>query len=396
MDAETFWFRLLARGLMGIAAIFPASCVLGAEAAAPQAPPGYRNIFLNEIEPTRYAEAVGDSGVFGECEVIHERYADGRVRVERQVTLNSEGSYVNHGVWRQFSKDAQIIAEGNYTFGQRTGIWTRWLDRTDAALLSESPFKLFKPPFMSQSHFVDGQMDGEWAITDANERKVMVVSLKAGRRDGLSTLWFPNGTVYRQLNYNAGSPSGDVLEADAKSGELKVVARYESGRELVVKTEFYPKNRQKKSESEYLSARLVEKAADDYGATTLAKYVPDGNNIRNGLARAWYPNGQLQREGYYLGDKKVGTLSYWHENGQIAARGAYRDDKRDGRWEWYHANGQKANVGTYRTGCLVGEWRSWDEHGKLTKSKFYGDSAPPALPAGHTEIAQRIEPAERL
>ena len=69
-------------------------------------------------------------------------------------------------------------------------------------MFKEVPFKQFKAPFMSQANFADGKMEGDWIITDANERKVVTVSLKAGQRDGMTTIWLPNGTVFRQMTYH--------------------------------------------------------------------------------------------------------------------------------------------------------------------------------------------------
>ena len=92
----------------------------------------YENIFLGEIETIRYSEESSGPGVVGEVEVVRERYPDGKVRIERQVTLNNEGNYVNHGAWKLFSASADVIAEGQYNFGQRVGMWTRWLGRNDS------------------------------------------------------------------------------------------------------------------------------------------------------------------------------------------------------------------------------------------------------------------------
>src|SRR5690349_15541026 len=50
-----------------------------------------------------YAEVKTELGVPGEVEIVRERYADGKVRIERQVTLDADGDYVNHGAWKQYS-----------------------------------------------------------------------------------------------------------------------------------------------------------------------------------------------------------------------------------------------------------------------------------------------------
>ena len=220
-------------------------------------PSNYENIFLGEVAPTNYAEVRTEPGVIGEVEVVRERYPDGKVRIERQVTLNGDGNYVDHGAWKQFSTTGDVVAEGQYNFGQRVGSWTRWIGYNDSSLLKEVPFKQFKAPFMSQANFVDGKMDGDWIITDANERKVLTVTFNAGQRNGMATTWLPNGNVYRQMTYHDSVPVGEMLEINPKTGELAKAATYDNGRKVITRTERYPHGRQMKSEIMYLAAKSV-------------------------------------------------------------------------------------------------------------------------------------------
>jgi antitoxin component YwqK of YwqJK toxin-antitoxin module len=331
----------------------------------------YQNIFLNDIETAKYSEENAAPGVIGEVEVVRERYPDGKVRIERQVTLNNDGNYVNHGAWKQFTTDGEVIAEGQYNFGQRNGMWTRWVGPKDASLLTEVPFKAFKAPFMSQANFVEGKMDGEWTITDANDRKVMQVSLKTGERQGPTTIYMPNGKLFRQISYDRGTPVGDLMEVNPKTGELTKTATYENGRKVTTKTEQFGHSKQLRSEINYLAAKSVEKAPDDFWTTTLAKFASEGKDLRHGSAKTWYSNGQLEQQGAYQNDKKTGNFTFWHENGQISTTGAYHDDQPEGNWVWYYENGQKSALGSYKQGKLVGDWRWWDEQGKLTKQQVY-------------------------
>jgi antitoxin component YwqK of YwqJK toxin-antitoxin module len=315
-----------------------------------------------------------DLGVMGEVELIRERYPDGAIKTERQVTLDRDGNYVNHGAWKLFSAKGDVLAEGQFHFGRRVGLWTRWLSKNDSPIFNEIPFNQFKAPFMSQAHFNDGEMDGEWIITDANDRKVNQVSLKTGQRHGLAITWLPNGKVYRQASYNLAVPTGDLLEADKKSGELMRIATFVEGRKIITRTTHYPGNRDKQSETMYLGAETSEKSADDFWNVKFAKFAADGKDLRHGVAKAWYPNGRTEMEGIYQFGKKSGVFTYWHENGQVAATGEYRDDQPVGNWVWWHENGQKSAFGKYQDGELIGEWRWWNEAGKLTKQHIYDGS----------------------
>jgi antitoxin component YwqK of YwqJK toxin-antitoxin module len=356
----------------------------------------HENMFLGEVQTAKYSEAKQESGVIGEVELVRERYPDGKVRIERQVTLNNDGNYVNHGVWKQFSSDGDVVAEGQYNFGQRNGMWTRWVSPKDASMLSEVPFKQFKAPFMSQANFADGKMDGDWTIMDANDRKVMQVALKAGERSGVTTIWMPNGKVFRQMTYEHGVPVGDLLEVNPKNGELTKSATFENGRKITTKTEKFANGRQLRSETMYLAAKSVEKTPDDFWSTTPAKFVSDGKDLRHGTSKTWYSNGQLEQEGAYDNDKKTGAFAYWHENGQIATTGAYRDDQPEGNWVWYYENGQKSTIGKYQHGKLIGDWRWWDDQGKLTKQQTYsGTELASAQPEDRTDVSKAAPKGSR-
>jgi antitoxin component YwqK of YwqJK toxin-antitoxin module len=258
--------------------------------------------------------------------------------------------------------------------GERVGLWTRWHGRNESKLFDEFPFQQFKAPFMSQATFADGEMDGEWLITDATERKVMQISLKAGKRNGPAITWLPTGKTYRQATYDNGVPVGDVLEASSKTGELVRAESYVDGRKVSTKTTYYSTRDKKKTETMYLSATTVEQSTDDYWNFRLATYRTEGKDLKHGSAKAWFASGKPQLDGFYQYDKRSGTFTYWHENGQIAATGEYKDDKAEGIWVWWHPNGQKSAVGKYQSGALIGDWRWWNEDGRLTKQHEYDGS----------------------
>jgi antitoxin component YwqK of YwqJK toxin-antitoxin module len=310
-------------------------------------------------------------GDFSEVEVVRERYSNGAVKIEREVTLDGEGNYVNHGAWKMWNAKGALIAEGQYDMGKRIGSWTRWHGRGEVPAMEKYPLNRFKPPLVSQVVFSDDMMEGEWLIVDADERKVKQVSLLAGKRNGTVTTWLPNGKIYRQGNYVNGVPVGDVLETDAKSGELKRVATYVEGRKIVTKTAHHKRGKQKKSEEMFLAATTVEKSADDFWSMKFAEYGSEGEDLRHGPAKAWFENGNVQSEGFYDYDKKDGTFTFWYANGQVAVSGEYDNDAPVGTWVWWHENGQKAAIGKYENGALVGQWRWWNDDGKLAEKKAY-------------------------
>jgi len=151
-------------------------------------------------------------------EVVRERHANGKVKIERQVTLDQEGNYVNHGTWKMYTQNGDVVSEGQYDMGKRVGTWTRWLDRNNAPVLGQYPFNRFKAPFLSQASFTDDVLDGEWLILDSQQRKCVQLSLNMGQRNGPVIMWLPDGKTYRQAAYVDGVPTGDFFDID-KNGE---------------------------------------------------------------------------------------------------------------------------------------------------------------------------------
>jgi antitoxin component YwqK of YwqJK toxin-antitoxin module len=333
-----------------------------------------------------------------EVEVVRERYPDGRIRIERQVTQDEQGNYVNHGAWKMLTTNGEVSAEGQYNMGQRVGLWIRWHGRNDTPVFNEFPFNRFEAPFKSQANFTDGQLDGEWLITDANDRKVMQISLKNGQRHGPAVTWLPTGKTFRQATYDQAVPVGDVLEANNKTGELTRAESYVDGRKVITRTSYHNGNKQKKkAETMYLAANTVQQSPDEYWNFRLAKYVTEGKDLKHGPSKAWFANGRPQFEGFYQLGKRSGNFTYWHENGQIAATGEYQEDRPEGIWVWWHGNGQKSAIGKYENGSLIGEWRWWNEDGKLTKQHEYdGSESITSQDEDTFDIGARPDEAETL
>ncbi|MEX2315804.1 MAG: hypothetical protein WD669_01540 [Pirellulales bacterium] len=345
-------------------------------------------------------------------EIVTERYPDGKPRIERQVALDTQGNYVNHGTWKMYAADGTALAEGQYDMGKRVGTWTRWLARKDSRVLNTVPFNQFKAPFVSQVTFVNDQMEGQWLIVDADQRQCLQISISGGKRNGQAITWQANGRILQQANYENGIPVGEVLEVATRTaatrtngqpaekspavGEMKVVATYVEGRKVTTKTANYP-NRKKQSEELFLAAPSIQQSQDDFWNLTLAEYRSEGQDLRHGASKSWFENGKPRHEGNYDRDKKDGMFTYWHSNGQMAATGEYKNDKPIGSWVWWHENGLKAAFGEYREGYLYGQWRWWGEDGQLAKQKTYDGTEKITSEKLETDIdvTKRTEPAKK-
>jgi antitoxin component YwqK of YwqJK toxin-antitoxin module len=297
-------------------------------------------------------------------EIIRERFPDGRLKIEREVTTDSAGNYVNHGAWRMWDAEGTLVAEGRYDMGRRTGDWMRRFHREESAALSAAPFDQFEAPFVAKAKFDADQLECEWTIADGQERKCSRVTLKHGKRNGPATLWLPDGSVYREAAFRNGSPVGELRERGS-DGQLRVTASYVGGQQLVNKVSHFPDSDIKQSEAACLVATVTEVVADDFWQLKFAEYRAQDTQLRHGSWKCWFPNGRPQAEGNFQYDRETGTFTWWHAHGQEAVKGDFVDGQPHGAWTWWHANGQKAAVGRYSLGQQVGVWRKWNEDGRL-------------------------------
>ena len=314
------------------------------------------------------APELNTSSTAGEeqTEIIRERYTNRRVKIEREVMQDDQKNYHNHGSWKFWDEQGNLLVEGRYDHGIRQGIWKRWHARKDSRLFAQYPYNQFAEPFISQAEFNDGVLDGNWVIYDGNQRKISQWSFINGQRDGLSLWWHPNGKQLREISYKEGAIHGEILEY-SDSGVLTARNNFEHGRMLAPRVERY-KDGAMKSQAMYLHAPIVLKEADDWWNAAPAVFTSQGKDERHGEWLSWYPNGQQESRGFYKNDKADGTFIWWYANGQKSSEGNYVIDRQDGSWVWWHENGQKSVEGTYTNGEQMGRWTMWNEKGRVTQA----------------------------
>ncbi len=279
-------------------------------------------------------------------ETISERYDNGRVKIERGVAQDDRENYVNHGPWRMWDEEGNLIAEGTYRYGQREGKWLRWYQPNEAELFAAAPFNLFTGPYRSEATFRNGELEGLWIIVDQADLKVCEWNFVGGRRHGESVWYYHTGRKMRVINYRAGELHGELLEWDINGNPVTRV-QYEDGRRHQKMQQTYADG-QKKVEGTVLQARLIMKTPDAWWEAKMATYVAKGKDEKHGEWTAWYPNGQRRFSGQYQYDKPSGQFTWWHSNGQKSLSAFYENGVKQDQWTWWHPNGQKAIQGQYR------------------------------------------------
>lgn len=297
-----------------------------------------------------------------ETETVRERFQDSKIRIEREVALDSEQNYVNHGKFTEWSASGEIVASGGYQMGLRQGAWIRFHQAKDSSLFSTQPYASFKAPFQSSVDFKDDKMDGLWVVTDADHRVVTQIQLVRGIRHGKANWFHTNGTSLYEAQYSDGVLDGDYIERSA-DGKVVRQEQHVNGSHAETETEYYP-SKAIKSELSFLSPPKTVATHDDWDLARLATYSTVGEKLKHGTHKTYFDNGRLKAVTNYDHGSLSGSYQSWYANGEKAVSGKYVADQQDGKWNWWHENGMRKAIANYKQGKAEGETLAWSDSGK--------------------------------
>lgn len=308
-------------------------------------------------------------------ETITERYTSGKTKLTREVAMDVDLNFVNHGQFQMFDEAGNVISEGRFEAGQREGKWTRTYQTEDGALFAQAPYKRFTAPFLSEVTFEHGNMQGAWTISDAQGRKVSEIEFTDGLRNGRLVYFSTSGKIAREIDFKNGVIDGYDRTYN-EAGDVTAEHQFIDGCMIVIKGDTYISER-KKTEGAFLYPRMIVASRDNWFDAKLATFSNEaGEPVRHGPFNAWHVNGQPSTKGEYSFGQAVGEFTWWHPNGQVAIRGAFDNaGKHNGDWQWWHPNGMRAAKGQYVGGERVGRWMQWSEEGALTSTKDHGGNA---------------------
>ena len=293
-------------------------------------------------------------------EVIREKYPNRKVKIERQVVQDDERNYVNHGPWKMWDPEGQLVAHGEFRFGKQHGNWVRLM--STFGVFDEA----FQPPFTSQADFANGQLHGTWTISDNRQRLVGSWEFDHGELHGKTTRWYANGQPQEEMMFKRGKLDG---ESSSFTSQGAVANRefFRNGRQLIPVVTWHERNQQKQAEGWMQGGEVtVHKTVDWWqGLLEISRETPVDEPVRIGKWTEWRPNGNTRFIGTFHRGISVGTHTWWHENGQKQLVGRFAEGKRVDRWTRWHANGRKQEEGEYFVGSKRGVWKVWAEDGQL-------------------------------
>ena len=189
-------------------------------------------IFLDEPEAPPVSSMV-------DRVVQSDKYADGKLRIERQIAKYSDNHFVADGFYREYYPNGQKFVDGQYKSGHQEGEWTYWHD--NGTVNRKVTYKDGQPDGTWEVHRADGSLaasrsfkggkrDGTWTIyDDTGKQPLRVENYSDGKADGEWKIWFPNGQMQRVITFKAGVREGKANEWDEK-GNKRIEMTYVDGK----------------------------------------------------------------------------------------------------------------------------------------------------------------------
>ncbi len=321
-------------------------------------------------------------------ETVTERYRNGNVKIERQVTKDAAGNYINHGTYTLYGPDGKVLKTGEFLFGKQQGKWIQTFAKDKGHLFSADHDGEFLGLFVSEATFADGQLQGAWTIKDHNGQNIVAWNFDQGIRNGTWTWWHGNGQKRLEATFKNGHLDGDV-SAYNRDGQRTAKTTYVDGRRLATSTGWYTLS-QKRFEGCYLRAANMSDPTYDWwnDTVTTTDAKPAGPDLKHGAWTEWYPSGNKKTEGRYDHGVAVGRFTWWYENGQKQAEVDYQNGALGGTWITWHPNGLKESQAEYREGELIEKWMHWNADGKLVEVRD-GSQLPAKQPVGNNSRTTR-------
>ena len=183
-----------------------------------------------------------------------------------------------------------------------------------------------------------------------------------GKRQGEWKEYYLSGKLLAEGNYDNNVKTG-LWKYYFENGNLEQIGSYDSkGRSKGKWVWYYPNKSIRRQESFFdgISQGMITEYAADSTIMIQGEYV-DGTK-----ERFWIENVNGYRdEGEYLEDMREGMWKSYYPNGNLYFEGKFLDDIPDGKQIWYYENGKIKKSGEYSMGLRTGEWRYFDEEGKL-------------------------------
>lgn len=150
---------------------------------------------------------------------------------------------------------------------------------------------------------------------------------KDGKLNGLSTLYYENGTIQAKGKLVNNLQEGEWEVYNEQSGKLELITNFEAG-EVKSKKYFYESGK-------------------------LKSFLPFVDDEIEGLGHEYYEDGSIKVNAEFKNGEFNGIFQLYYEDGSYEQEGTYVNGKKEGKWYYYKFSGYLYMIKTYKDGKLI-------------------------------------------
>lgn len=262
-----------------------------------------------------------------------------------------------NGYNRFYHENGELASEGAMKDGKPTGHWKNYYP--NGTLRSEGKRAGTKLDSLWRFYDKNGVLEAEIWYEDGKKDSLTkkyskegflekTIPYESGEKEGIAYHYYPNGSKKMRIPYQEGKKEGTAFRYN-KEGRVVTLLNYREG---------------------HLRNKKAINRKNDSAQ-------------RTGPWKAFYPNGQVEWEGFYQNGKKHGIFKYYNKEGKVQDVRKYDNGKRledskdllvlETRKAFYE-DGTLKRKGTYKPdGSKHGIHRSFNEKGELEKAKVFKD-----------------------
>lgn len=201
------------------------------------------------------------------------------------------------------------------------------------------------------------------------------VPYKDGNKNGIARQYYDDGKLWRVLTFKDDKLNGVVQEYARDGRPIK---------QETYKDDFLHGISKECSSLECKSGELPwsrvtpyalgkREGDEKYFVGYFLSIIPYKEDQSHGVAKEYYPNGQLKQETPYKWGEIDGVSKTYHPNGQLNVEISYKDGKKDGYGKAFYMNGQLLGEVFYVNDKVEGVVKLFDNQGILKYEVPYKD-----------------------
>jgi antitoxin component YwqK of YwqJK toxin-antitoxin module len=163
----------------------------------------------------------------------------------------------------------------------------------------------------AEGQYTDNRKSGSWKFYNSAGKVEQTGSYNNGRPDGLWKWYYEDGSLLREEEYFQGQRDGTCTEYSL-TGEIIAQGQYSDS--------------EKNGEWKFKTGDISEGG----------KFI---TGLKDGVWKAWYPNGKLRFKGSFLQGNPDGRQAYYYENGKIKEEQYFQMGIREKTWTKYSEDG---------------------------------------------------------